>query len=419
MNAYAKFYSFDLPARLLMINQFGINLGFYMLMPYLAGYMSGPLGLATWMVGLVLGVRAVSQQGMFLFGGLLADRIGYKPPIVAGCMLRTGAFALLAFATSLPALLIASAATGLAGALFNPAVRAYLAESAGERRVEAFALFNMSFQAGILVGPLVGLVLMMVDFRVGAGVAAAVFAVLTAAQVYALPEHRAEASAGQSSVVGVWRTVIRNRLLVGFSLIMTCSYVLSFQTFLALPLQAEYIAGARSHVLVSALFVITGLVTVAGQLRITAWIEKRHGTSRGLIAGLIILAVAFVPLVVVPGPDRFGTVAAIGALLLTTALLAVGTAAVFPFEMNTVISLSGGDHVATHYGFSSTIVGVGILVGTFVTGAVVDAARTAGMSWIVWAGLSMLGMIAAHALYMLERPKPVTAHRPCKNPRNE
>jgi MFS family permease len=163
-------------------------------------------------------------------------------------------------------------------------------------------------------------------------------------------------------------------------------------------------------VLVSALFVITGLVAVAGQLRITAWVEKRRGTSGGLTAGLIVLAVAFVPLVVVPGPDRFGAVAAIVALLLTTALLAVGTAAVFPFEMNTVISLSGGNHVATHYGFYSTIVGVGILVGTFVTGAVVDAARTAGMSWIVWAGLNMIGMIAAHALYMLERPKPVTAH---------
>jgi hypothetical protein len=45
---------------MLMINQFGINLGFYMLMPYLAGYLAGPLGLAVWAVGLVLGVRNFS-----------------------------------------------------------------------------------------------------------------------------------------------------------------------------------------------------------------------------------------------------------------------------------------------------------------------------------------------------------------------
>lgn len=131
MTVFAKFRSFDPAARLLMVNQFGINLGFYMLMPYLAGYLSGPMGLAAWAVGLVLGVRNFSQQGMFLLGGTLADRLGYKPLIVAGCLLRTGGFALLVWAHSLPGLLIASAATGFAGALFNPAVRAYLAADAG------------------------------------------------------------------------------------------------------------------------------------------------------------------------------------------------------------------------------------------------------------------------------------------------
>nr|WP_167526066.1 MFS transporter [Mycobacterium timonense] len=82
-------------------------------------------------------------------GGTLADRLGYKPLIVAGCLLRTGGFALLVVAQSLPAVLIAAAATGFAGALFNPAVRAYLAGDAGDRRVEAFAMFNLFYQAGI------------------------------------------------------------------------------------------------------------------------------------------------------------------------------------------------------------------------------------------------------------------------------
>ncbi|MGW8882654.1 MFS transporter, partial [Streptomyces mirabilis] len=138
----AQVRSFAPGIQLLMVNQFGINLGFYMLMPYLADHLAHGLGLAAWAVGLVLGVRNFSQQGMFWLGGTLADRIGYKPMILAGCALRTGAFVLLAFADTLPALVIAAAATGLAGALFNPAVRAYIAEGAGERRVEAFSCFN-------------------------------------------------------------------------------------------------------------------------------------------------------------------------------------------------------------------------------------------------------------------------------------
>ena len=113
-NIFQQFRSFDRPVQLLLLNQFSINVGFYMLMPYLAVHLSGELALAGWAIGLVLGVRNFSQQGMFLIGGTLADRLGYKPLIVAGCALRTAGFGLLGFVDTLPALVIASAATGFA-----------------------------------------------------------------------------------------------------------------------------------------------------------------------------------------------------------------------------------------------------------------------------------------------------------------
>ncbi len=146
-------------------------------------------------------------------------------------------------------MLIASAATGFAGALFNPAVRAYLAADTGDRRVEALAVFNMFYQAGIFAGPLIGLALMAVDFRVTAGVAAAVFAALTIAQLFALPARRGEAPAEKTSVLDDWRRVMSNQRFLAFSVAMIGSYVLSFQVYLALPLQAEFIAGAQSQTL--------------------------------------------------------------------------------------------------------------------------------------------------------------------------
>lgn len=201
MGFLAQFRSFNRPSRVLMINQFGINVGFYMLMPYLADYLAGPLGLAAWAVGLVMGVRNFSQQGMFFVGGTLADRFGYKPLIVAGCLIRTGGFALLVVAHSLPSVLIASAATGFAGALFNPAVRAYVAADSGDRKLEAFAMFNIFYQAGILLGPLVGLALLTLDFRMTVLGASAVFAVLTAAQLMALPQHLADPDTKNESIL--------------------------------------------------------------------------------------------------------------------------------------------------------------------------------------------------------------------------
>ncbi|MBJ8340845.1 MFS transporter [Antrihabitans sp. YC3-6] len=400
-----QFRSFDRPSQVLMVNQFSINMGFYMLMPFLAGYLAGPLGLAAWTVGLVLGIRNFSQQGMFLLGGTLADRLGYKPLIIAGCLLRTAGFVLLAGVDSLPAILVASAATGFAGALFNPAVRAYLAADAGPRRVEAFAVFNVFYQAGILLGPLVGLALTAFDFRVTALVAAAVFGILTVVQIWALPAHEAETETDRPTVREDWRTVMSNRPFVLFSLAMIGSYVLSFQVYLALPLQADVIAGGgmSATTLVTSVFVISGLVAIAGQLRITAWFAARWGSGRSLVIGMAALSVAFVPLVVVPTNDVFGSWAGATALLLTAALLAVGTAAVFPFEMDTVVALAGGRIVATHYGFYNTIVGIGILAGNLGTGAVFGVVHDAGLDALIWIALTVVGLGCVSALHLLER----------------
>lgn len=404
-NLIIQFRSFDRPSQVLMVNQFSINVGFYMLMPYLAGYLAGPLGLAAWTVGLVLGIRNFSQQGMFLVGGTLADRLGYKPLIIAGCLLRTAGFVLLAAVDSLPAILLASVATGFAGALFNPAVRAYLAADAGPRRVEAFAVFNVFYQAGILLGPLLGLALTTLDFRVTALVAAAVFGALTVVQVWALPRHKAEVADERTSVLDDWRGVVANKPFVLFSLAMIGSYILSFQIYLALPLQAAVVVGSdrSATALVTSLFVVSGIVAVAGQLRITAWFTARWGPGRSLVIGMSILAAAFVPLIMVPTPETFGSWTAAGALLLSAALLAVGTAAVFPFEMNTVVTLARGRLVATHYGFYNTVIGVGILLGNLGTGAVFGLARSAGLEMLVWVALTLVGLGCLTALYLLDR----------------
>ncbi|MGY2437295.1 hypothetical protein ACW4FQ_29570, partial [Escherichia coli] len=82
-------------ARLLIINGLAFNLGFYMMLPFLAQHMGSGLGLAGWACGLVMGMRVFSQQGLFLLGGTLGDRIGYHPAIVWGCLVRSAGFLLL------------------------------------------------------------------------------------------------------------------------------------------------------------------------------------------------------------------------------------------------------------------------------------------------------------------------------------
>lgn len=407
--------SFTPAVRLLMVNQFAINLAFYMLMPYLAAHLAGELGLAAWAVGLVLGVRNFSQQGMFLIGGTIADRFGYKAPILAGCLLRTGGFALLGV-DNLPALIAASAATGFAGALFNPAVRAYLAVEAGERRVDAFAAFNVYYQAGMLLGPLVGLALLAADFRLVCTVAAAIFAALTLLQARALPARRATAakdSDGAGGVLAQWRQVVANRPFLLFSLAMIDSYVLTFQVYLALPMAADAALGSDGTKVTSGLFVLSAAVAVTGQLRLTAWAKERWSRPQAMVRGLAAMGLAFTPLAIAPtGPGAWQAAIDLTALAAAVALLAAGSAVVYPLEMDTVVALAGNRLVATHYGLYNTVSGLGITLGNLATGALWDFAAARHALWLTWAALTVTGLGCAGAVFALARTGRIGAPAP-------
>lgn len=414
MRTIAQFRSFNGNVRLLVINQFGINLGFYMLMPYLANHLAGGLGMAAWTVGLVLGVRTLSQQGLFLLGGTLADRLGYKPMIIAGCALRAAGFGLLGVVEALPALLVASVATGLAGALFNPAVRAYVAAESGERRVEAFAVFNVFYQAGILIGPLVGLALIAFDFRVVCLVAAAIFTGLTVLQWRSLPARTPEdgQAQGAQGVLAGWREVIGNRPFLLFSLAMISSYVLSAQIYLALPLQAWRVLGGDSgDVGSSVLFAVSAVVAIIGQVRLTAWAGRRWSPGRSVAVGLALMSGSFLPLILTAQLTAVGaapvtvgqTVLALAPALLATTLLTLGTAIAYPFEMDTIVTLSRGRLVATHYGFYNTLSGIGITLGNLATGIMWDLGLTWGWPALVWVALAATGAAGTGALVLLVR----------------
>ncbi|MEU0351455.1 MFS transporter [Streptomyces sp. NPDC006237] len=407
--------SFPPAVRLLMVNQFAINLAFYMLMPYLAAHLAGELGLAAWAVGLVLGVRNFSQQGMFLIGGTIADRFGYKAPIMAGCLLRTGGFALLGWVDNLPALVVASAATGFAGALFNPAVRAYLAAEAGERRVDAFAAFNVYYQAGMLLGPLVGLALLAADFRLVCTVAAAIFAALTLLQGRALPARRGTAADadGGGGVLAQWRQVVANRPFLLFSGAMIGSYVLTFQVYLALPMAADAALGADGTKVTSGLFVLSAAVAVAGQLKLTAWAKERWSRPQAMVRGLAAMGLAFTPLALAPaGTGPWYLSVELAALAAAVVLLAAGSAVVYPLEMDTVVALAGNRLVATHYGLYNTVSGLGITLGNLATGALWDFAAAHHALWLTWAALTVTGLGCAGAVYALARTGRIGAPAP-------
>jgi DHA1 family multidrug resistance protein-like MFS transporter len=97
-----------------------VILGFFVVFPLISIRFVDQLGWAAMAVGLALGLRQLTQQGLGIFGGAIADRFGAKPMIITGMLLRAAGFATMALADSTWILICSCVLSGLGGTLFDP-----------------------------------------------------------------------------------------------------------------------------------------------------------------------------------------------------------------------------------------------------------------------------------------------------------
>ncbi|MEZ5090138.1 MAG: MFS transporter [Micropruina sp.] len=391
-------------ARLLVVNQAGVNLGFFMVVPFLAAYLIDDIGMTAAAVGLVLGARTLAQQGLFLPSGMLIDRIGPWPSIVTGCALRVVAFLGLGLAKDPLVALASVLLIGAAGALFQPASRAYLALEATERRAQAFAVFEVWGNAGSLLGPVLGAVLFAVDFQVGCLVAAGVFGVLTVAQIVVLPRnHRGERQA--SALVGV-RRVLGDRRLAVLVLSMSGYLALFNQLYLTLPVEAQRVTGRGDSI--AAIYLVFGLLGILLQVRVTAWCSRRGWTATGAIAaGLGLMGASFVPLVVSTAvlptaTELLGLPAAalrVSPLLLSTMLFTLGGLVLSPYVVVVLSEYVGDRLIGTAYGWYYLVAALSTITVAWAAGALLDLGGVPGrtLSFALLAAVGLAGALGVRA----------------------
>lgn len=319
--------------RLLTVTQFAFNIGFYAVLPYLATHLGSGLGMAGWLVGLVLGLRTFSQQGLFVVGGALTDRYGPRPVVLAGCALRITGFGWLAVAGSTATVIAAVLLIGFAAALFSPAVESEAAREAvrherdtGTPRAHVLALFSAAGQAGAFIGPLLGSLLLLLGggFRAACLAGAVVFVGVLAGHARLMPradpvrkrklererEHRERergedraqapdavtrtAQPGRSS----WRAVFTNRPFLLLCLAYS-GYLVSYnQLYLSLPAEVERATGSGAAL--GWLFALSSLLVVVAQVPLTRFSAHRIAPRTALVTGLAAVAAGFAAVPLTP-----------------------------------------------------------------------------------------------------------------------
>ncbi|ATE56010.1 MFS transporter [Actinosynnema pretiosum] len=371
----------DALARLLVGTQFAFNVGFYAVLPHLAAHLSGGLGLAGWLVGVVLGLRTFSQQGMFVVGGALADRFGPRPAVLVGCALRVLGFGWLAFASGTASVIGAVLLIGFAAALFSPAVESEVARQAlereqrtGEPRTKLLGTFHAGGQAGALIGPVLGAVLLGQGFRAVALAGAAVFVVILVGHWFLMP--------GREPVTPpplTFRGVAGNRAFLLLCLAYGGYLVIYNQMYLALPAELERATGGQAAL--GWLFALSSVIVVALQVPLSKWAGRALTPAAALRWGLGVLVAGCALPALLPATGLAGSVVFV-------VLLTGGQMLAAPAARALVPDLVDERLLGTFMGAMSSLSGLLVLATSAPLGAVAEAGGAA-----MWLGMAVIPLV--------------------------
>jgi len=178
-------------------------LGFSILIPLLPFFVL-KFGAPDIMVGVVFATYSLCQLFAGPIWGNVSDRIGRKMVLIVSQIGAMIAWVLMAFAPSVPFVLLSRALEGLSGGNIG-VTQAYVGDLVEpKRRGEAFAYVGAAFSAGFVFGPATGGWLAgRYGFAVPFLLAAALQLVTLLLTIFMLPESRGKAPEGTTSAVGL------------------------------------------------------------------------------------------------------------------------------------------------------------------------------------------------------------------------
>lgn len=340
-----------------------INVPSRIVYPFLPSIARG-LGISLTAASGLITLRLIGQMASPLLGPL-ADRYGRRRVMEVALLSFVLASLLLAGVGTFAAAAIAFALYGVAKALYDPAVYAYLGDVVPYReRGRAVGVVELSWSAAWLLGvPASGLLIDRLGWR-------APWAVLTVLGVLGvglgrvgLPSipHQPARRSGEpfvASVIVTWRSLLRRRpvlVLLLTSALLTAAIEIPFIVY------GAWLEGAfgLSLTALGVASTVVGLAEAAAEYGTTV-ITDRLGKQRSVLAGLLGLAIS---LIMLPWLSRLGLAPALAGVALMMLTFEFGIVSLMP-----LVTELAPDARATLLSLNSTVFGLSRILAALVGG---------------------------------------------------
>lgn len=383
---------------ILLVNYFLMWTGFVMVVPLIAVHYVDRLGWAAAAIGLILAIRQFTQQGLGVFSGMWADRVGVKWLITAGVLLRAVGFGVMAWAENFPLLLLSALLAALGGALFESPGRAAAAAFAEpEERPRYFALQGASSSIGTALGPLAGTFLLRYSFEWVALASASLYVIAFFLVVIWLPSPKV-VQKDDKLAAGV-QAALHDRVFMIFTALGAGLWFMWVQFSVAIPLRATAISGTAD--VVGWIYMLNAAMSIALQVPLVSILSRWVAPIPMLALGQLVMAIGL------------GCVALAGnttMLLGCMALYIIGQLLGMPSQQTATADLSDPAKMGSYFGVGMLALAVGGGLGNYAGGALYDLGQSLEWPALPWLVFCVVGVITGSGLLWLEwaRRKPGT-----------
>ena len=370
----------------LLANSALMSAGFFMLIPLLSVHLTQNLGFSGAAAGAVLAVRQLTQQGLMVFGGALADRVGYRPIIALGMLVRALGFFGFAIADTLPVILASAIVAALGGALFEATGKAALAALVpAEERPRVFSLSALAGGIGTTGGPLLGVLLLAQSFAwVGVASGAFFFAAFVISALLLPP--MAGAGAASPPLRRTLRAVSRDRRFLTFTALLTAYWLLHNQIYISVPLWAARVTGGTE--VIGLLYAVNAAAGLVLQYPLVRWASRRASPTALVAVGIAVMGCGL-------GLFAFAGSGAMVLMCGAVIIFAAGRSLVEPSKDVVTTQLAPPDQLAAYFGISFLALAIGGSAGNYLGGWLYDVALTTDATTLPWLTFATIGLIAA------------------------
>jgi proton-dependent oligopeptide transporter, POT family len=400
---------FERPFWVANLSELFERLSYYAAFASLARYLHEVLHFPTEQTGTLTGFFGGLVWFLPVFGGTLADRMGFRRALSLAYLILSCAYFLLgslgapwlapvrdtvplvvlvAFVLALPALGVA---------LVKPSVVGTTARAAKENvRSIGYSIYYTLVNIGGAAGPYVASYVhqrLRVEnvFRVAA---LSVFLMFLAVLLFFREPRRAEEvqTASLSQAARNFWTVITNFRFMLFLLIFTGYWIVYWQEFITLPIYVhDYI---NPHTDTELLLVTGPLVVIALTLAINI-VTQRIRAFSAIIIGTLVTALAWIILIVRP---------TVTGVVLALIAVALGEITQSPRYYEYISRLAPSGQQGTYMGFAFLPLGIGSLIGGNFGGFLIhhygEVKHQPGMMWVV---ITAIGVVTALLLWIYDR----------------